>query len=66
VGSPAVCKAHSEMQTMSLLGGVGVCPRKFYALRLNLMISEAQNCCAKDRLWKSAREISLAVQFRRG
>jgi len=30
VGSPAVCKAHSEMQSMSLLGGLGACPpRKF-------------------------------------
>jgi len=33
-----------------------------HALRLNLVLSKAQNCYAKDRLWKSAvREISLAV-----
>jgi len=31
-------------------------------MRLNLVLSEAQNCFAKDRLWKSAvREISLVV-----
>jgi len=40
-------------------------PRKFlkmHTLRLNLVLSEAQNCYAKDRLLKSAvREISLAV-----
>jgi len=35
---------------------------KMHALRLNLVLSEAQNCYVKDRLWKSAvREISLAV-----
>jgi len=33
-----------------------------HVLRLNLVLSEAQNCYAKDRFWKSAvREISLAV-----
>jgi len=31
---------------------------KMHALRLNLVFSKAQNCYAKDRLWKSAvREI---------
>jgi len=35
---------------------------KMHALRLNLVLSEAQNCYAKDRLWKSdVREISLTV-----
>jgi len=30
VGSPAVCEAHSEMQSMNLLGGSGGMPsRKF-------------------------------------
>jgi len=55
------------MQSISLLGDLGACPLenfwKVHALRLNLMLSEAQNCFAKDRLWESAvREISLAVQ----
>jgi len=54
-----------EMQSMSLLGGLGASPRNFlkiHALRLNLVHSDTQNCYAKDRLWKSAvREISLAV-----
>jgi len=54
------------MQSMSLLGDLGTFPpeivRKMHALRLNLVLSEEQNCYAKDRLWKSAvREISLAV-----
>jgi len=66
VGSHAMCEVHSKMQSMSLLGGLGACPpRKFlkmHTLRLNLVLSEAQNCYAKDSLWKSAvREISLAV-----
>jgi len=61
-----VCKAHSEMQGMSLLMGSGGMPPenfwKIHVLRLNLVLSEVQNCYAKDRLWKSAvREISLAV-----
>ena len=35
---------------------------KMHALRLNLVLSEVQNCYAKDRLWKSVvKEISLAV-----
>jgi len=46
-------------------GSEDMLPRKFlkmHALRLNLVLSEAQNCYAKDRLWKSTvREISLAV-----
>jgi len=29
VHAPAVCKAYSEMQNMSLLGSLGPCPRKF-------------------------------------
>jgi len=47
---------------MSLLGWCGGMPlRKMHALRLNLVLFEAQNCYAKYRLWKSAvREISLA------
>jgi len=63
VGSPAVCKAHSEIQSMHLLGVLQVCPpRKMNALRLDLVLFEVQICYAKDRLWKSARrEISLAV-----
>jgi len=33
-----------------------------HALRFNLVLSEAQNCYAKDRIWKSiVREISLAM-----
>jgi len=41
VGSSALCEAHSEMQSMSLLrGSGGMPPRKFYALRLNLVLSE--------------------------
>jgi len=65
VDLPAVCKAHSEMRSMSLLGGVwGMAPRKMHALRLNQIFSEAQNCYAKDRLLKSAvREFSLAVHI---
>jgi len=32
------------------------------SLRLNLVLSKAQNCYAKNRLWKSAmREILIAV-----
>jgi len=46
-------------------GSGGMPPRKFlkmHALRLNLVLSEAQNCYTKDRLKKFAvREISLAV-----
>jgi len=54
------------MQSISLLGGLGACsPGKFlkiHALRLNLVLSEAQNSNAKDRLLKSAvRKISLAM-----
>jgi len=50
---------------MNLLGGSGGMPpenfKKMHALRLNLVLSKAQNCYAKDRLWKSAvREISLS------
>jgi len=61
-----LCVGGSKMQSMSLLEGLGTClPKKFWkmhALRLNLVPSEAQNCYAKDRLWKSAvREISLSV-----
>jgi len=67
VGSPVVCEAHSEMQSMSLLGVWGMPPenfRKMHALRLNLVFSEAQNCYTKNRLWKSAvREISLEVNL---
>ena len=64
---PAVCEAHSELQSMSFLGGLGMLPQKIFekctdALRLNLVLSEEQNCYPKDRLWKSAvREISLAA-----
>ena len=41
--------------------GSGTFPQKIYALRLNLVLSEAQNCYPKDRLWDAVREISLAV-----
>ena len=62
----AVCKAHSEMHSISFLGGSGgMTPKKIlkmHALRLNLVLSEVQNCYAKDRLWKSAvGETSLVV-----
>ena len=36
---PAVCKAHSEMQSMRLLESLGACPRnslKMHVLRLDL------------------------------
>jgi len=47
-------------------GGLGACPPekfwKMHALTLNLVLSEAQNCYAKDRLWKSTvTEISLVM-----
>jgi len=60
--SPAVCKAHSKMQRMCLLGALGHALRKIHALRFNLVLSKVQNCYAKDKLCKSVvREISLAV-----
>jgi len=68
MGLPAVCEAHSKLQSMSFLGGLGMLPHAENfekctdALRLNLVLSEEQNCYPKDRLWKSAvREISLAA-----
>ena len=41
---------------MSLIGGLGACPpekfEKIHALRLNLVLFEAQNCYAMDILWE--------------
>jgi len=49
-----LCVGVSKIQNVGLLGGLGVCLpenfRKMHALRLNLVLSEAQNCYAKDRL----------------
>jgi len=61
-----MCVGGSKMQSISLLGGLGAYPPenfwKVHALRLNLVLSEAQNCFAKDSFWKSAvSEISLAM-----
>ena len=43
-----------QNKSISILGGLLACPQKIYALRLNLMLSEAQNCYAKDNsLWES-------------
>jgi len=58
VGLPAVCEAHYEMRSMSLLGeSGGMPPRKFLKKACSEIKSGtfwAQNCYAKDRLWKSA------------
>ena len=60
----SVCKAHSKMKSISFLRGLLACPQKIYALKLNLMLSEVQNCYAKDSHWEYvASEISLAVQL---
>ena len=62
----SVCKAHSKMKSISFLGGLLACPQKIYALKLNLMHFEAQNCYAKDSHWESVvNEISMAVQLHR-
>jgi len=44
----------------------GHIPRKFlkmHVLRLNLVLSVAQNCYAKDRLWKSAVRLAVHATF---
>jgi len=63
-----LCIGGSKMQSMSLLGGLRACsPRIFlknacFEIESGAFWGTTQNCCAKDRLWKSTvREISLVV-----
>jgi len=50
------------MQSMSLLGVWGHAPQeKNLKNACNLVLSEAQNCYAKDRLWKSAMRKIITI-----